>query len=166
MPSNTPIRILFSLLALAVGGLWTNSGAVVCAQERSYQDMRAEIGSLFAEERYAEAAEILEEALDLYPDHVLANAFNLALMRLRLGDLDRSIEALEAGLDRGVWFGDYTFGPEEWTPLKEAGGSRAFEARNAEAKARDQALAEPHLEIQLPPGYDPARRYPLFIALP
>lgn len=137
----------------------------ISSQERSYEEMRAEVDSLFSNERFAEAEEILSGALDLYPDHVLANAYNLAVVRLRLGDLDRSIKALEAGIDRGIWFSDYAFISEDWAALKERPTWRRFESRNAEAKARDQARVEPRLEVALPAGYDPDRAYPLFLAL-
>ena len=135
------------------------------AQERSYREMRAEVVQLYTQERFAEAAEILEGALDLYPDNVMANSFNLALMRLRLGEYDRGIEALEYGLDHGIWYGDYQLLGEDWDPLKERPGWNAFEGRNAEAKAVEQAQVEGRLEVVVPDGYLPSRRYPVFIAL-
>ena len=54
------------------------------AQERSYGEMRAEVVQLYGEERFAEAAEVLGAALELFPDHMMANCVNLALMNLRL----------------------------------------------------------------------------------
>lgn len=60
------------------------------AQERSYEEMRAEVVDLYGEDRFAEAAEILTQALELYPDHLMANCVNLALMNLRLGKLAES----------------------------------------------------------------------------
>ena len=135
------------------------------AQERSYLEMRAEVVQLYTQERFAEAAEILEGALELYPDNVMANCFNLALMRLRLEEYDRSIEALEYGLDHGIWYGDYQLLGEDWDPLKDRPSWRAFERRNAEAKAVEQAQVEGRLEVVVPDGYLPSRRYPVFIAL-
>ena len=135
------------------------------AQERSYRDMRAEVVELYTQERFAEAAEILEGALELYPDNVMANCFNLALMRLRLEEYDRSIEALGYGLDHGIWYGDYQLLGEDWNPLKDRPSWSAFERRNAEAKAVEQAQVEGRLEVVVPDGYLPSRQYPVFIAL-
>ncbi len=127
--------------------------------------MRAEVVDLYGEDRFAEAAEILTKALELYPDHLMANCVNLALMNLRLGELDRSLWALGYGLDHGIWFGKYSFLDPTWNPMKEHSGWAVIEMRNQEAKELDARLVEPRLEVVLPAGYDPERRYPLFLAL-
>jgi predicted esterase len=141
------------------------SPSFLSAQERTYEEMRAEVVELYGAERFAEAAAILDEALELYPDHLLANCVNLALMNLRLGELDQSLRALSHGLDQGIWFGKYTFLDPTWDPLKKHSGWVAIEDRNEAAKARNARLVEPRLEVVLPAGYDPERRYPLFLAL-
>jgi len=135
------------------------------AQERTYGEMRAEVVELYGEERFAEAAEVLGAALELFPDHMMANCVNLALMNLRLGELDQSLEALRYGLDHGIWFGKYTFLDPTWDPMKAHAGWEEVELLNEEAKAREAAGVEPRLEVVLPENYDPARRYPLFLAL-
>lgn len=127
--------------------------------------MRAEVVALYGEERFGEAAAILSEALELYPDHILANCVNLALMNLRMDRVDQSLEALEFGLDHGIWFGKYTFLDPIWEPMKEHPGWPAVQARSDEAKARDELLVVPRIEVVLPEGFDPTRRYPLFLAL-
>jgi len=153
-----PVAPVFFWILMANPGLLT-------AQARTYEEMRAEVGGLYGEERFAEAAGILGEALELYPDHMMANCVNLALMNLRLGMLDQSLEALSYGFDHGIWFGKYTFLDPTWAPMKEHPSWAAFETRNEEAKARDARLVEPRLEIVLPANYDATRRYPLFLAL-
>jgi predicted esterase len=120
---------------------------------------------LYGAERFSEAAEILKGALERYPDHLMANCVNLALMNLRLGQLEQSLEALDYGLDHGIWFGKYAFLDPAWDPMKAHPGWVAVEARNEEARARDALLVEPRLEVVLPSGFDPSRRYPLFLAL-
>jgi predicted esterase len=127
--------------------------------------MRAEVVGLYGQERFSEAAEILRGALDQYPDHLMANCVNLALMNVRMGALDGAIDALAHGLDRGIWYGKYTFLDPTWNPMKEHPGWQAIEARVEAAKAKDAASVEPRLEVALPEGYDPSRRYPLFLAL-
>ena len=79
----------------------------VVAQEITYEEMRAEVGRLFQEERFSVAAALLADGLERYPDHVMANSFNLAFMYVRMEEPKKSLEALKYGLDRGVWYGKY-----------------------------------------------------------
>jgi predicted esterase len=127
--------------------------------------MRAEVVELYGQERYPEAAEILESALELYPDHLMANCINLALMNVRMGTLDGAIEALNHGLDHGIWYGKYAFFDPTWDSMKEHPGWAAIEERVEKARALASASVEPRLEVVLPERYDPSRRYPLFLAL-
>ena len=146
-----------SLLLLAVSG-------GVEAQERSYQEMRAEVVRLYGEENFGEAAAILEGALHLYPDHILANTTNLAMMRLLLENPDKSLAALTYGLDQGAFFSKYAFLDDFWAPVRAQPGWKGFQGRNEAARAAAQEEAQPRLEVSLPEGYDPSRRYPLFMA--
>lgn len=145
------------------------SGVLLSAQEKrefaDYKEMRATLGELFQQKKYAEAAALLESVLDRYPDNVVANTFNLAAARIYLGQRDKAVDALEDGLRRGVFYGLWDFLAEFWDPLR---GAPRFEAFLAANKARvDEASSKAVLltEIVTPEGYDPARRYPLFIAL-
>ncbi len=149
--------------------LFMSAGPAVTAQEKptfaNYQDMRAHLGQLFEQKKYAEAAALLESVLDLFPENVLANTFNLAAARAYLGEADKAVAALEEGHRRGVFYGTWDFGAALWAPVK---GSPRFdvfwkanEARIAEASSR----ATVKIEVVTPAGYDPARTYPLFIAL-
>ena len=106
------VRLVFTFAPLIVAWLLPLRATSVEAQERSYREMRAEVVQLYNLDRFAEAAEILEGALDLYPDNLMANSFNLALMRLRLEEYDQSIEALKYGLDHGIWYG--------WSPPRQS----------------------------------------------
>jgi predicted esterase len=135
------------------------------AQERSYAEMRGEVVDLYNQERFEEAADILEGALDVYPDHLMANCVNLALMYVRLEEADKGLKALEHGLENGVWYGKYTFLDPTWDLLKEAPGWVVLETRNEEAKAAAALLVMPRLEVVLPVEYDPEKEYPLFVAL-
>jgi predicted esterase len=120
---------------------------------------------LYGEERFAAAAEVLGTALALYPDHLMANCVNMALMKLRLGEMEAGVEALDYGLEHGIWFGKYTFLDPTWNPMKEHPGWSAFEGRNEEARQREAATVKPRMEVVLPEDYDPGRKYPLFLAL-
>jgi predicted esterase len=145
------------------------SGVLLAGQEKKdfadYKEMRAYLGELFQQKKYAEAAALLESALDRYPANVMANTFNLASARLYLGQNDKAVEALEEGLRRGVFYGLWDFLAEFWDPVRDTPRFQAFLAAN---KARvDEASGQAVLltEVVTPEGYDPARRYPLFIAL-
>lgn len=135
------------------------------AQEQSYQAMRAEVVELYGEERFAEAAEILTTALERYPDHLIANCVNLALMYLRMERFEKGLDALRYGLDHEIWYGKYAFLDPTWDPLKGAPGWEAFQERNKKAKELAAKEVEPRLDVVLPENYDPNRSYPLFLAL-
>ncbi len=157
-----------ALVAMSIV-LFLSSGAVVAGRQKSafatYQEMRAHLGQLFEQKKYAEAASLLESALDLFPENVLANTFNLAAARAYLGEADKAVAALEEGHRRGVFYGIWDFGAELWAPFKASPRFDAFwkenEARVAEASRR----ATVKIEVETPAGYDPARTCPLFIAL-
>ncbi len=141
----------------------------VLAQERKefadYKEMRAYLGELFRQNKYAEAAALLESVLDRFPANVLANTFNLAYARTLLGDPGKAVEALEEGHRRGVFYGLWEFTAAAWDPLRDLPRFRAFlesnEARIKEAQGKAAMLTD----VVTPEGYDPTRKYPLFIAL-
>jgi predicted esterase len=134
-------------------------------QWASYEEMRAHIGRLYQEKRYAEAADVLERALDLFPDNLRANTYNLALMYVQIGAVDKGLEALRKGLSRGVWYGKYDFFADVWKPLKEDGGFRAIERRIEALRLEAQKNVEPKLVVTVPEHAAPGRKLPLFIAL-
>lgn len=155
------LNLVLVVLLLLVGTL--ADGLV--AQEQSYQEMRAEVVALFQAESFAEAAAILEEALEQYPDHLLANTTNLAIMRMSMEDLEGAVEALFVGLDHDLFYSKYAFLADFWAPVRAASRWEDFEARNEMARALAQTEINPRLEVSLPEDYDPGRSYPLFIAL-
>jgi predicted esterase len=145
------------------------SGTVLSGQEKKefagYKEMRAYLGELFQQKKYAEAAALLDSVLDRYPANVMANTFNLAAARIYLGQHDKAVEALEEGLRRGVFYGLWDFIAEFWNPVRDTPRFQAFlkanQARVDEASRKAVLLTD----IVTPEGYDPARKYPLFIAL-
>jgi predicted esterase len=131
----------------------------------TYQEMRAQLGELFKEKKYAEAAALLESALDRFPENVVANTYNLALARLYLGNPDKAIEALEEGHRRGVFYGLWDFNADLWVPVKSAPRFAAFQKENEARIAEAQKKSAMAMEAVLPAGYDPSHKYPLFLAL-
>jgi acetyl esterase/lipase len=145
------------------------TGTAARGQEKNefadYKDMRAYLGELFEQKNYAEAAALLESVLDRFPGNVVANTFNLAAARLYLGQNDKAVDALEDGLRRGIFYGLWDFIAEFWNPVRETPRFQAFlkanQARVEEASRKAVLLTD----VVTPEGYDPARKYPLFIAL-
>lgn len=131
----------------------------------TYQEMRTHIGKLYQQEKYAEAAEILQKALKQFPEHLHANTYNLALMNVQLKEYKKALEALDYGLEKGIWFGKYDFYAEMWAPLKEAEGFESFEQKNEARRQEAQKAVKPKLEVLVPEDYDESKRYPLFLAL-
>jgi predicted esterase len=158
-----PLRLLVALLFIAfLPGL---AGAQDPREQGSYAEMRAYLGELYQQQKYAEGAALLERVLDRFPDHLLANTYNLAIMRSLAGEPDAGVAALEEGLRRGIFYGLWDFDGEILAPLKAAPPFAAFWERNLARIAEAQARATMKMELVLPEGFDPARRYPLFIAL-
>lgn len=165
-PTGPPLGLMLLLSCILVMG----SPAPAQSQEpdtleAAYQEMRSRLGRLYQDEQFLEAASLLEDALPRYPNHLHANCFNLALVRVRSGHVHEALDALLYGLDHGIWFGKYAFTEDLWQPLRARPGWQEFQDRNARALARAQERVEPRLEVQLPRGYHPAGSYPLFLAL-
>jgi tetratricopeptide (TPR) repeat protein len=131
----------------------------------TYTEMRGKVGELFQEGKLAEAAEILEWALNQYPDHLLANTYNLATCYAFLDDPDKAIRALAYGLDHGIWYGLWDFAAEFWEPVKALDAFQDIQTLSDEYFQEAQKASKPTLTVTMPEMYDPTREYPLFIAL-
>jgi predicted esterase len=141
------------------------AGEAADDEQADYETVRSRLGELWQEERYEEAATLLEDALPRFPDHVQVNAFNLALVRGRLGETASGMEALRYALSRGVWFSVYAFGQPQWDGYREQGGFADILASNDSLRAVAQRHARPGVKVVLPDAYDREGEYPLFIAL-
>jgi predicted esterase/photosystem II stability/assembly factor-like uncharacterized protein len=161
------VKRLVIVLTLMLGTLLSPlaAGGQDKREQGTYQEMRAYLGELFQQQKYAEAAAMLERVLDRFPDNVRANTFNLAATRALMGQPDKAIDALEDGLRRGVFYGKWDFDAEAWATVKQQSRFPAFFQANLDRIAEADKKAAMKLEVATPPGYDPARRYPLFVAL-
>ncbi len=156
--------------AAVLATLFALSAAPALGQQKprdfaSYAEMRAEVVRLSNDEKYAEAAAILEKAIDGYPDRLRANTYNLALMRVRLGEPENAAGALELGLSRGAWYGKFDFFEELWAPLKALPRFARIEKRCEARRAEAEKLVKPRLDVVVPPGARAGTKLPLFIAL-
>ena len=130
-----------------------------------YQSMRAHFGELYQQGSLQQAADLLQAALPRFPDHLGANAFNLAVVNGRLGETSGGLEALNYALDQGVWFNIYGLDSPAFDPYRELEGFETLVARNDALRLKAQATSTPGLKVVLPEGYSVDQEYPLFIAL-
>ena len=131
-----------------------------------YQEMRKYVGELYNQKKYREAAEILSEALEQFPDHLFANSYNLALMYGHLGEHEKGVKSLLSCLEHDLWFGKYAFFSEEaWGSYKKLKSFQIFLEKNEVLWEKAQKKAKPDLLVVTPEGYESGKEYPLFIAL-
>ena len=152
-------------MALIFSALITAATAAQAPGSGTYDEMRRVVGELYQSQKYQEAAGLLAAALDRYPDHILANTYNLALMRVRLGEAEEATRALDLGHSRGIFYGKWAFEDAAWESLRKVEDFRRFLARNDGLILQAEKKAAMKLEVVTPPGYDQSRKYPLFIAL-
>lgn len=131
----------------------------------TYQEMRQYLGQLIQEQKFVLAEEILQAAVKQFPDHLLANSYNLAYVRVRLKKLNGAVKTLTAANKQGIFFGIWDFTVPEFAVLKPLKSFQTFEKKNGELLAAAQKQARMKLEVVTPEGYDTAKKYPLFLAL-
>ena len=156
---------------LAMIPLLLCAGLAACGQgagelgSQDYETVRAQFGKLYEQERYREAAALLEPALERFPEHVMANAYNLALVYGRIPDCAKGIEALRFAHERGIWFNVRAFDHALWDVYRDHPGFDAILAGNEALRQEGQQGAEPRMLVSEPEGSEANREYPLFIAL-
>ena len=131
----------------------------------TYAEMRKHFGELYQQKKLEEAADLLEWALTRFPDHLEANAFNLALVYGQLQEYDKGIKTLKYAFDRGIWVDAILFSQEFWAPFREREEFKETFARNEALRQEAQKHAKPEILVLTPEKYNRQRKYPLFIAL-
>jgi acetyl esterase/lipase len=86
-------------------------------------------------------------------------------MRVMMGDNEKAVQALEEGLRRGIFYGLWDFTFDLFQPLQKEERFQAFWKRNLARIEEAQSRATMKLDVVTPAGYDPAKSYPLFVAL-
>ncbi|MBU1702640.1 MAG: hypothetical protein KJ970_00140 [Candidatus Eisenbacteria bacterium] len=158
------VRTLFVLLFLCASANLSPAQAGDAAPAfADYASMRAHLTTLFGAARYAEAAAMLSAHLDRFPDHLEANAFNLAIVDILSGDHDAAVAALNRAADEGIWFGKYSIESEYFAPVFDLPAFKTFLARN-NAMRESAAPGTMQYEVVFPENYDPSKRWPLFMA--
>ncbi len=131
----------------------------------TYAEMRKHFGELYQQKRLKEAADLLEWGLTRFPDHLEANAFNLALVYGQLKEYDQGIKILKYALDRGVWFSIYLFSQEFWEPFREREEFKEVIASNEALRQEAQKHTKPEILVLTPENSNMQKKFPLFIAL-
>jgi len=131
----------------------------------NYAEMRYEVGRLFQDGKFPQAAAILERGLRQYPENLLANSYNLAICYVFLEQPENAIRVLEYGLDQGVWYGKWDFEADFWDPVKDADSFERIRKQSAVCLEFAQKSAKPQRVIDPPKNYQPENKYPLFIAM-
>lgn len=131
----------------------------------TYMEMRKHLGELYQQKKLEEAADLLEWAITRFPDHLEANAFNLALIYGQLKEYNKGIKILKYAFDRGVWFDANLFNQEVWAPVSEKEEFKEMLARNEALRQKAQRHTKPEILVLTPEKYNRHKKYPLFIAL-
>lgn len=131
----------------------------------SYAEMRTEVGKLYGEKKFTELASLLEWGLEQFPDHLMANSFNLLITYARLNQPAKGIRVMKIALKRGIWFGKYTFENEMFAPYKKQRKFQALLRENNRLMDAARKNCKPDLKVLTPENYQADRQYPLFIAL-
>ncbi len=155
----------FSFAADKVAEEIRSEGKGPIEEFEDYTAMRKRVGELFAKKKYASAAELLKVGLDKYPAHLLANVTNLAMMAMLQNKPEESLYWLEEGHRRELFFSRWAFLGDFWKSLLDNPRYKAFLDENGRRLDKAQEKAQMKLELVKPDGYDPRRKYPLFIAL-
>lgn len=160
MKQVTVILSLILAAALAIGQTQDDTKDFL-----NYAEMRQYFGELYQQEKFKEASELLEYYLDRFPDKLMANSYNLALVYGHLEEYEKGIKVLMSALEHDLWFGVYAFEPEAWAPFKEIKGFEKVLSQNEVLRQKAQENAKPELVVITPENFVKNQKYPLFIAL-
>ncbi len=132
----------------------------------NYKELRQHIGELYQQKNYQEAADLLERALDRFPDHILANTYNLSLMYTHLAEYTKGAQALLSGLEHDIFYSKYAFVGKIWAPLKKTDAFKKFKEQNEAIRIEAQKKAKPEILVLKPEGFTASKKYPQFIVTP
>lgn len=146
--------VLMGFLAGAISG-----------EDDPYTKVRDEVVKLYQAGKYQDAARILENNFDRFPDHTSAMGWNLAVVYLKLKSFDKGLAALKRVHRKGHWFNIWALDNPVLEPYRKLKGFSRLVDRNEEFRTKAQESAAPILKIIEPEGFDATKTYPLFIAL-
>ena len=159
------MKFRVALMALAIFTGTAAGGQTDTDSSSSYETMREQVIDLYSQERSEEAADILENALDRFPDHRETNLYNLLLCLLALERYGRCVEILDYAFNHGAWFNPRILESEPFAPIREAAEYSTIRTRNDSLRQTAQAASRPAMTVVTPGGYSGESKHPLFIAL-
>lgn len=128
--------------------------------KKDFSEIEVKCDSLWGEGKLQEALDVIEKVSSEYPEEISSVNLYKALINFELGNIEKSIEALRASLEKGIWYPKLYFKKalerEEYKEIF-AGWEKLGEKAQAEAKVQ--------WIIQTPKNYESGKKYPLFIAL-
>lgn len=119
----------------------------------------------FREEKFEEAIKLLNLHLEILPEKLVSNSYNLALCYGKLELYKEGVDILIKGIENDVWYNKWRFEGVFWKPYKELEEFQEFLKINDSKRLEAQKHSKPDLLIVKPEGFDESNEYPLFIAL-
>jgi predicted esterase len=132
---------------------------------RTFEDYQSDIFRLYRDKRYSESLEVALDAAGKFRDKMSRTTFWIACLNSKLGNLDQALEALEEGVEKGVWWHEDTLRDADLDPIR---GRREFEEIAKECQRRKEEYAKtanPDLLFKDPAGSSEERPWPVLIVL-
>ena len=131
----------------------------------TYEEMHKVVVNNFREGKFEEAAKILNSNLEIFPEKLVSNTYNLALCYGNLEKYKEGADILMKGIETGVWYSKWGFEREFWKPYKELEEFQEFLKINEVKRIEAQKDSRPDMLIIKPDDFDASKEYPLFFAL-
>lgn len=131
----------------------------------SYEEMRNSVVKNFQEGKFEEAANTLKDHLEIFPEKLMANTYNLSLCYGSLKEYNKGVDILMKGIENNVWYNKWAFEGEFWENYKTIDAFREFLKINNSKRLEAQKYSKPDILVLKPENFDKNKKYPLFIAL-
>ena len=131
----------------------------------TYEEMHKVVVNNFREGKFEETIKVLNSHLEIFPEKLVANTYNLALCYGKLEMYKDGVNVLMNGIENDVWYNKWGFEGEFWKPYKELEEFQKFLKINDSKRFEAQKYSKPDMLIVKPEGFDENKEYPLFIAL-
>lgn len=151
--------ILFFIASLYCNGQTKNETF------NTYEEMHKVVVNNFREEKFEEAIKLLNLHLEIFPEKLVSNSYNLALCYGKLELYEDGVDILMKGIENDIWYNKWGFEGEFWNPYKELEAFQEFLKINDLKRLEAQKHSKPDMLIVKPEGFDENKAYPLFIAL-
>ncbi|UCE13659.1 MAG: hypothetical protein JSV04_00440 [Candidatus Heimdallarchaeota archaeon] len=76
--------------------------------EKNYQEIRQKLQECFERQEMEQGLKIAIEIKEKFPDHASASYFNLAYFQALLNLTKDTVETLEEGYEKGLWWAEST----------------------------------------------------------